>query len=717
MEKSTGRRWLAVVTAMLAAVSGGILLAPVIAEASPSITASVDCAGKVNWHTQSFEFSSNGTNPEVRITYRSTVDEPFQESPGSPGEFTAENNYQFGGSFNFPVGQPGVWVFVTAVGTWGNGVPGSPTVTSGFITPPSDCGGRPSVSAVAECVNGAADVTVTVGNVGGPFAPDITFAFTNPDVTKVVAAGTSTTVVRSAIPDSVTSISYTVNGEPASVDISRSNVCAPGVGALAVSVICSSGDRTITLTLTHVSGGDVVFVITDPTGGPDRTVTLTPADAPKTEVIMGVADTVSQISYTANGVPASASLAETVTCDGAGKLTPICFEVDQNGTPNLWWFRITNPTGSSVDYTWSQTSQSGTATVAGGGLRELSTPSGSNVTLKVFGDVVDTMSFDSTQVCTTTVVFKKELKGQPPTGETYTILVSRLLDSGSYDPEITFDLNAGETKEFALPSGYQSGISYKISEPNMGTANVFSVTPETFALTGNKGETVSAVITNYYASVSLDKQVSSTTVIAGDTLSYTIVATNTGGMTLDPVVISDRLPAGLTLVSSSVAGGNGSCKLLDSTTPQLVSCDISGALTPGSATPAITLVTNISGTLANNTILLNQAKVVGAWVNPDGSHASPGIEPVGGDLSCLPAVPGTVCDLSATVGSTVSSPVFENLPVVPTTQPAPTIPTTVDAPRLLPRTGSSSSGVGGMALTFVSIGAALLLIARRRRVA
>ena len=554
MNNTTGRRWLKGVTAMLAAIAGVVVLAPSVAQAAPEITASVDCSGKVSWHSQSFQFDANGTNPEIRITYRSTVDEPFRESPGSPGSYSAENNYQFDGSFDFPVGQAGVFVFATAVGTWGNGVPGGSTVSTGFIAAPTECGGRPDVAAVAECVNGAADVTVTLKNIGGPFAPDITFAFTSPDVTKVVAAGSSTTVVRTAVPDSVTSIAYTVNGEPASVTINRPNVCAPGVGDLAAQVVCSSGDRTITLTLTHVSGGDVVFVITDPTGGPDRTVTLTPADAPKTEVFTGVADSVAQIAYTVNGTPSTVSLAEAVTCDGRGTLTPICFEVDENGTPNLWWFRISNPTSSSIDYTWSQASQSGSATVAGSGSRVQSTPSGGNVTLKVFTDVVDTMSFDGTQECTTKVVFKKELKGQPPTGETYTILVSRLLDSGSYDPEITFDLNAGETKEFDLPSGYQTGITYKISEPAKGTANVFTVSPEEFTLTGNKGETVSAVITNYYAAVVVDKQVSSTKVLAGDTLTYTIVATNTGGMTLNPVVVSDRLPPDLTLVSSSVAG-------------------------------------------------------------------------------------------------------------------------------------------------------------------
>ena len=50
-------------------------------------------------------------------------------------------------------------------------------------------------------------------------------------------------------------------------------------------------------------------------------------------------------------------------------------------------------------------------------------------------------------------------------------------------------------------------------------------------------------MTNGYASVQIDKASSTAKVDPGGQITYTLQATNTGGLTLSPVVVNDRLPS------------------------------------------------------------------------------------------------------------------------------------------------------------------------------
>ncbi len=329
--------------------------------------------------------------------------------------------------------------------------------------------------------------------------------------------------------------------------------------------------------------------------------------------------------------------------------------------------------------------------------------------------------------------FEKKLIGQPPTGEKYTIKVSRLVGVG-YVEYLTFDLDAGIPKTFKLPSTLDpAGITYTVEEINAGTATVHQVTPSTFQLSGNLGETVSVVITNAYASVEIDKTVNSTTANPGQQLTYTLISKNTGGLTLNPVVITDLLPPKMRLISAHFVDGPsaGSCVMVTGADvrPAVVECTMVGALAPGASSPAIQVVGQVDADTAVGTLVLNQALVLGTYVtqfstpvqNASGLRTNGAVlRPeaiVNGQLSCEPVVAGTVCDVSAQVGTSITEPERQVEPPTTTQPPAAEPPTPEPPPPTrLPVTGSS--GIGGMlaigALLLVTGGVAILVVRRRR---
>ncbi len=149
--------------------------------------------------------------------------------------------------------------------------------------------------------------------------------------------------------------------------------------------------------------------------------------------------------------------------------------------------------------------------------------------------------------------------------------------------------------------------------PSPSTSRLTAPASRASALSGHLGETVEVVVTNGYAAVQIDKTTSSATVVPGGQITYTLQATNTGGLTLNPVVVSDRLPSMMELVSASVAGGAGECHLTETTRPQLLTCTMSGSLAPGAVTSLITLVVNVDSTVAVGSTIVNQAMVHGAY--------------------------------------------------------------------------------------------------------
>src|SRR4029079_16128003 len=170
-----------------------------------------------------------------------------------------------------------------------------------------------------------------------------------------------------------------------------------------------------------------------------------------------------------------------------------------------------------------------------------------------------------------------------------------------------------------------------------------------------------------------------------------------------PVVVYDRLPPMVSLVSAQVDAGAGHCELAESTRPQLVECTFDGALAPGAVSQMITVVVNVDATAVAGSAIVNQAMARGAYSS--GTVVTEvGVGTEGPQLSCLPVVPGTVCDLSALVEVPVSQPHVESLPPVLT--PYETVQ--------LPRTGASH--VKDMLLAAFGsmlVGGAMLLGRRR----
>ncbi|MEZ5296906.1 MAG: LPXTG cell wall anchor domain-containing protein [Ilumatobacteraceae bacterium] len=211
--------------------------------------------------------------------------------------------------------------------------------------------------------------------------------------------------------------------------------------------------------------------------------------------------------------------------------------------------------------------------------------------------------------------------------------------------------------------------------------------------------------------MSIDKTTSATTVVNGDELNYTLQVTNTGALTLDPVVVDDLLPSAVSYVTGTVAGGAGTCTLTQASKPQLVTCTFDDALAPGADAPTITLLVKVDN-IAEGVEVVNEARVRGVYDAPDPTAENDVLGEAG--LTCVPTE-GEVCDMSpraAVTGGTATT----------TTEPAPTTTTQVGSGSAtttivaeLPPTGSNGTNtmvwIGGLLL---AIGGAITLSVRRR---
>jgi LPXTG-motif cell wall-anchored protein/uncharacterized repeat protein (TIGR01451 family) len=278
--------------------------------------------------------------------------------------------------------------------------------------------------------------------------------------------------------------------------------------------------------------------------------------------------------------------------------------------------------------------------------------------------------------------------------------------------EVTFDLLGGQTIMIPIPSSLDAeGIEYQIEEIDAGGAQGTAIHPNSFVANGHLGETISVEIVNSFASVQIDKQISSTVLFDGDEVSYDLVVTNTGAITLDPVVVDDVLPLAVSYVGFDIEGDAGTCVLSHSAKPQLVTCTLDAPLAPGATAPTITLLVVVDDVQPGEAVV-NQARVRGAYDSDHDVAVSPA-----GTLSCEPTE-DEVCDLSGTAAATGGTPATTTTIVNTTTtvevQSQPPV-TTVAAQ--LPKTGSNSTSTTLMlGLVMIGGGAALALASRRKPV-
>lgn len=109
------------------------------------------------------------------------------------------------------------------------------------------------------------------------------------------------------------------------------------------------------------------------------------------------------------------------------------------------------------------------------------------------------------------------------------------------------------------------------------------------------------------ANISVTKEASADTVNAGDSVSWSIVVTNDGPSTADTVVVTDTLPAGLTV--TSISGTGWTC------VKATVSCT-RATLAPGEAEP-ITVVTKVGSGVVLDTELTNDVRISTATAGDD----------------------------------------------------------------------------------------------------
>ena len=295
----------------------------------------------------------------------------------------------------------------------------------------------------------------------------------------------------------------------------------------------------------------------------------------------------------------------------------------------------------------------------------------------------------------------------------YTLQISRLVDGVYVAEGDPFELIGGQTVEIPIPSTFNpEGIQYRVTEIDPGAADTVSITPDTFVVHGHRTQTISVEVRNGFAAIELTKTVDNATTAIGETLVYNLVAENAGAVTLDPVTVYDRLPVEVEYVTSAVADDAGSCTVIDSTRPQLVRCDLDGALVPGGVTPAIDITVMVVEPVSADDVVTNQAMVIGDF---DGAGlTSIHIGALAPAPTCEPTI-GEVCDLAA--AASVGTQLASGAPpatVTTTTQLSNGAVTPTTVALRLPETGLDggwTTAIIGLLLS--AIGGALLMTARR----
>lgn len=145
----------------------------------------------------------------------------------------------------------------------------------------------------------------------------------------------------------------------------------------------------------------------------------------------------------------------------------------------------------------------------------------------------------------------------------------------------------GATAELTLVTTVAPNATGSI--PNSATVSGANDDPNA----GNNSGASSGVTVAGNADLSVTKTTDATSASPGDSISYTITVTNAGPSPATNVVVTDDLPAGLTLISATPS--QGTCNASDP-----VTCNLGTIANGGSATIALsTQVTATSGTIVN----------------------------------------------------------------------------------------------------------------------
>ena len=241
---------------------------------------------------------------------------------------------------------------------------------------------------------------------------------------------------------------------------------------------------------------------------------------------------------------------------------------------------------------------------------------GNTATLTPMADLEITKSGFETVVAGTTVGYRITVTNRGPS------IATNVQVSDPSPPGLTFVSNAeacttpfpctlgmippGESR--TIVSTYEVPPDYAGPDPVVNTASVTSPTPDPDP-GDNTVTTPSAVVRE--ADIAVEKTADPRTVSAGGTVTYSITATNRGPSDATGVVVSDVLPAEVTLTSATPSQGS-----YDASTGTWTVGDLAlGA----SATLTITATVNVQGQLRNTA-----TKTGGNEFDPDTSNDSAG---------------------------------------------------------------------------------------------
>ena len=130
-------------------------------------------------------------------------------------------------------------------------------------------------------------------------------------------------------------------------------------------------------------------------------------------------------------------------------------------------------------------------------------------------------------------------------------------------------------------------------------ASVTSATPDN---NNSNNLDTTATTVNTRADLTVNKSDSPDPVAAGANLTYTIVVSNGGPSVAREVVLMDTLPAAVSLVSTDIGGGSGSCTPVSPTQVQCVLGDVAAG-----ANRIVTLLTKVAANTPNGSDLVNTA--------------------------------------------------------------------------------------------------------------
>ncbi len=220
---------------------------------------------------------------------------------------------------------------------------------------------------------------------------------------------------------------------------------------------------------------------------------------------------------------------------------------------------------------------------------------------------------------------------------------STRFDAAGFPSTLAQDTGGGGSVLFPLTTVSADGSSVTFTEtPEAGFAlsevvcdkDPVPVTDNSFTLTVTPEEKHACTVRNLPAAIELTKTADPDSgLVAGDQLTYTIEATNTGEATLDNVVVTDPLPTSLSFVSSSDCTAVG----------QDVTCDLGDGMAAGETRTAELLVevnAGVVGTIGNTATVtadpLGIAEAVSAVASADVTVAA-----VAGEVVVAPPPPGS----------------------------------------------------------------------------